>query len=571
MKGLCKASVFLAACLLAAACGQTVANTPTQVPFPAAAVTAIPSQAMFTATPLPSPTATATFAPTPTQGYVPPTLIPTIDPTLVPGLLKNAFSVQTLEGVHGHTIQQITGWEYGFGNTMYPYYCLGHSWLDPSHLLLYPVIGQKPGSDGWGRYNLVPQPVVINLETGAAWLPPVQTENYGTCHKVYSSRELGILVNHETKDDSSIVSTYTYDGRKLASYPGGLADISPSGTKILIGENTLIDLRTNKMIKLDWSLEDYNEPHLSYLYWTYPDETRVYRCCYFYADITSGISERFQRSDFQDTDGNHLDPIGLWFHQGEWVRDNTYFLVSWLAVDDGPVRYLPMFDPATKLFYDVMEMAGLPGDWEAVQTTASPDGNYVLLKGWEDSYLVNLVTFEAQHYAYPDLSYDMDIWAPDSEFMWFQSHDSDNKSTEVQVLSISDRKLSHLPITPLPDSDHWWHPTKATVVYPAADANTLIFLDPSTMSYRELSFNLHKLPAAYGNVVYGKVVWSPNGEKLALVAEDGSVWQVDYPKLENLEQLTEPMPDVRDVFWSPDGSSIAFIGGSDIYIVDTMK
>jgi hypothetical protein len=29
------------------------------------------------------------------------------------------------------------------------------------------------------------------------------------------------------------------------------------------------------------------------------------------------------------------------------------------------------------------------------------------------------------------------------------------------------------------------------------------------------------------------------------------------------------MLNVRDVFWSPDGNSIAFIGGSDIYIVDT--
>ena len=42
------------------------------------------------------------------------------------------------------------------------------------------------------------------------------------------------------------------------------------------------------------------------------------------------------------------------------------------------------------------------------------------------------------------------------------------------------------------------------------------------------------------------------------------------PKLENLEQLTEPSADVRDVFWSSD-IQIAFISRSDIYIVETSK
>ena len=86
-----------------------------------------------------------------------------------------------------------------------------------------------------------------------------------------------------------------------------------------------------------------------------------------------------------------------------------------------------------------------------------------------------------------------------------------------------------------------------------------------------MPFNLYKLPPAYGNVVYGKVVWSPTGEKLALVDEDGSLWQVGYPALENLEQLTPPLTNVTDVNWSHDGSSIGFISGSDIYIVEANK
>ena len=52
---------------------------------------------------------------------------------------------------------------------------------------------------------------------------------------------------------------------------------------------------------------------------------------------------------------------------------------------------------------------------------------------------------------------------------------------------------------------------------------------------------------------------------------DGSLWQIDYPALENVEQLTLPMPAVKDVFWSPDGSYLAFVSDKDIYIVDAIR
>lgn len=86
------------------------------------------------------------------------------------------------------------------------------------------------------------------------------------------------------------------------------------------------------------------------------------------------------------------------------------------------------------------------------------------------------------------------------------------------------------------------------------------------MSYRELPFALQK--PSFTNAQFS---WSPDGEKLALVAKDGSLWQVDYPALQNLEQLMPSMPDVGSLNWSPDGNSIAFISGSDIYVVETNK
>jgi hypothetical protein len=572
MKSLFKALVVLVICFVLVACEQSIVAT-SPIATSAATMTPIPSQTMITVTPFPSPTATATLEPTPTE-HVRPTLIPTIDPTLVPGLLSKAFSVQTMEGVNGHKIQQITGWDYGLGGGVFyggVWYalCPGYQWLDTNHILLYPEAGQQWTSYGDGSTmvtSVVPQLVVMNLDHGKGWVLEKATSEI--CNRVYWSQELKILITDEFEDENSIVSTYTYDGYRLSRYPGSLWDVSPSGTKILISEDTLIDLRTNKTIKLSWSLEDYYEPHLSGLYWTYPEETRVYRCCYFYADLTIGVSHRFERSDFQDSNGNHLDPIGLWFHQGEWVRDNKYFLVHWLAVDDGPVRYQPLFDPATKLIYDLWELAGISPSMTWRYNEVSPDGNYVWIVGFEESYLVNLTTFESRHFPYNDpYTYTEGDWSADSKFIWFETHIySGNESAEFQILSIADGKLSPIPVTPLPAPNHRWHPTKASVVYPAADKDALIFLDASTMSYRELPFTLLKLPNTY--VI---IEWSPTGEKLALAKEDGSVWQVDYPSLENLEQLTPSLPDVRDLNWSPDGDAISFISDSDIYIVETIK
>jgi hypothetical protein len=306
---------------------------------------------------------------------------------------------------------------------------------------------------------------------------------------------------------------------------------------------------------------------LSGLFWADPEETRVYRCCYFYADLTTGTSHRFERSDFQDTSSNHLDPSGLWFYRGRWVRDDTHFLVEWSWIDDGDIRYLPLLEPAQEIFYDVREMVGISEDWTSWKTEISPDGSYIWMTGWEGSYLINLFTFESQYF--PDLSYAEIDWSLNSQSVWVQVSDPTYDTAQFQILSVSDKELRPLPVNPLPNSDHWWHPTDSLVVYPSADRDVLIFLDTATMSYWELPFSLQKPP--YAPYPFGDFSWSTNGEKIALVAEDGSLWQVDFPKLENLEQLTASLPVVGGVEWSPDSNSIAFISGSDIYIVETNK
>jgi dipeptidyl aminopeptidase/acylaminoacyl peptidase len=382
---------------------------------------------------------------------------------------------------------------------------------------------------------------------------------------VYWSQELGILITSEINDDISTVSTYTYDGVKLSSYQGGLWAVSPSGTKILTAKDTLIDLRTNKRINLVWPEND-NEQRSSRLYWNM-DETRVYRCCYYFADISTGQSFSFELSDFRQPNGDPGPSSILPHAYGQWVRNGTHFLMEWSWIDDGDIRYLPMFDPAKKRFYDIRQMVGISEDWSCQQTRVSPDGTYVWMTGWgeegEGSYLVDLFTFESQYY--PGREYLNIDWSPDSKFAWLFSSDPAGKTETYSILSVEDKEIRPAPVPPI-QSRYWWNNVNDILAYPSEDKNSLIFLDASTMSFRELSIKTQRVPDYSVNLA-----WNPNGERIAFTAEDGSIWQVDYPTLENLEQLTPSSPGVHDMRWSPDGSSIAFISGSDIYIVDTIK
>jgi hypothetical protein len=537
-----------------------VAATPSPIPSLTATTTAT-----ATLTPIPTQTATATVEATPTE-YVQPTLIPTIDPTLVPGLLSKAFSIQTLEGSNGHTLRQITGWDYGFGAGIWQYSCSGYYWLDTNHLLLYPSTGQEYGGpEGMWRVNVAPQPIIINLKTGYVWLPSEEVSAPSwSCSPVYWSKKLELLIISGTYNGKSAIFTYTLEGKRLAYYPGDLSSISPSKTKILVGDNTIIDLQTNKKVTLAWSLEDYHEFTLSGLFWT-SDETRIYRCCYFYADLATGISHRFERSDFYLTDGTHLDPDGLWFYRGGWVRNDTYFLGEWSYVDDGDIRYLPMFDPAKKLIYDVREMAGISDELTCPDTNISTDGSYVWLECYDKHYLIDLTTFEADEYSIPGYS-NADIdWSTDEKFVLIQNYDHTSEAELYYLVSLSNEELTTLPMVMKLVGDSWpqvrWHPAENVLAYITESTQRFAVFDAQTMTSRDIA-----LPTTFQDLI-----WSRDGNKLALVAEDGSVWQIDYPKLESLEQLTPPLPDVHDVNWSPDGNSIAFISGSDIYIVDTAK
>jgi hypothetical protein len=52
-----------------------------------------------------------------------------------------------------------------------------------------------------------------------------------------------------------------------------------------------------------------------------------------------------------------------------------------------------------------------------------------------------------------------------------------------------------------------------------------------------------------------------------VLADDGRLWWLADAAADRVEQLTPPLPEVRDVEWSPDGDKLAFVSGPDVYVV----
>lgn len=568
MENLFRASILLFLCVLLSACGPATQITPppTATLAPSQTATAVIDANPTLFDPLSMPLPTVVFAdgtniPYPTHNPKIPTFLPTFDPELVSELLRSSISINRLSGPNGHVVKQITGWDYGFRELPK---CQKYQWLDSKHLLLYPRTGQASMQvhDGSTAGDLATEHVVLNLTDGKLWLRPPSSVavHEWDCESIYWSRELGLLINQQRYGSqhgpvAEAVFTYTFDGQPVAQYWGKILGVSPSGEKILVDEDTIIDLRNNKITDLAWHM-NYSVGESSTLYWS-PDETRLYRCCFYYADLRSGESYNFEWGELHGSDGKPLTTSMHPHQYGAWVRNGSYFLIVW---DYWTIFYgdpIPMFSPAEKKYYDIASIAEIPAEVVATSSSdISPDGTYLWMKGYgEDGqyhgFLINLLDFETSSY---DKAINDFEWSPDSRFAWMSIYES----SKILILSADENTLKPLPAQPT--SELFWHPGGHRLTYLTEDDQVLTFLDAKDMSVQNwnLPFPCYDL------------LWSPDGAHIALTAKDGSLWQADYPGMENVEQLTAPMA-MKDLSWSPDGSAIAFISGSDMYVVETNK
>jgi hypothetical protein len=523
----------------------------------------VPSPTMIvlpTATPPPFPTSPPplpTFGPSPTPFPTfppPPTLIPTVNPTELPGLLLSNIQLDTTNGLSSHPLQRITGWDYGFRPG---YYCeLGaYRWLDDSHLLLFPLTGQEEGM-AISYYTL---PAVVNLRDSQMWLPPTNGPTRA-CDLPLWSEALQVVIATTAQE----VILFTADGQMNQRFPGELplyspSYLSPSGRRLLTG-SVWRDLETGQTVEFKREFESKHPLRFTNPAWT-SDEIRVASCCFAYDLITSIAIGDVASGGYQEfslkAEPPGRDPPGPGYRgcQSYWVLDDTRALTDCPFIDS-KLRMLsnqyrnvvPLVDPASQTSMDICEQIGL---WSCSGPKVAPDGEHIVVYS-DQIYLINLQTFIT--HTLPT-GYGFISWSPDSQFILI-SRELDPQtnrggydlfSVQGAFILISDEEV----ISPI------WSPNNAQLAFVRADGQAVVTADLANSTV----FQVKLLQPA------GTVVWNPQGNSLVVLAEDGSLWWVPDPGVDRVEQLTPPLPEVRDVRWSPSGDQIAFISDKDVYVV----
>jgi hypothetical protein len=544
IKTITRTGLSLAACLAFAACAQMIAQ-PTETdstPVDAAAVrtaAAASFSGQLTETALPSPAPTAT--PRPTQRPYP-SAIPTIAAEKIPGRLQAELSVEKLAATNGHNLRRVTGWENGFKD---------YQWMDSKHLLLFPIVGEY--ADPFAN-TLDARPVVITLDTAQTWLPPADRVNEqserGKILLPRWSPKLDFLITAETVGEGAAakegVSIYNSAGKLLKHYAGRLVDTSPSATKMLIADDTWVDLSTGKMVDFGWDFT--GNVHRWLPIWS-PDETRVYFCCYFYGNAMTSESYTIPDANLQTDFSNYPH-----HPHGTWLQD-SYVLVQF-DVNTRGSGFIPVYNTHTRKFSNLGKLANLPDEFNdnlRAYLSFSPNRDYMTVDGGLRSgvanpppagYLINLKTFKSQPY-FSDVD-----WSTNGEFAIVDS----------KVLALSSGEIKALPAGLHCDV---WHPTRGICATVSTDANkqqVLAIQDLHSMSVQKVP-----LPAADK---FAGLRWSLRGDRIALTTDNGVIWQIDYPGLKNLEQLTPLLENMENLTWAPNGTQLSFMIGKDIYLVD---
>lgn len=556
MKNNAKYFIYLWMMISLAACGKSSSDKALEALQTEVSLTVVVQLTETALISTATPSAIVTHQPTPT-------IITTVIPTKLPSDVQASLVIETLDAFDGHGLRRISGWSDGFD---------GFKWVDSRRLLIHPITGMRWYSEHGSNNPWASYTALINLDSGKVWLPP--TELYLLSFLQKASGQLVVLL----ADTDTATLMYSLDGDLLKTYKGTLLGVSPSGSKIILASNasdpntgteiTWIDLLNNKEVMFDWeqsaSSYDCCRPIWS------SDEMSVYTTSNFgnfYANAKTGESYRVSYTSHAGEDADHL--IGSPHHSyGTWVFNNSYLLASWDEHDEGTPGYVSFFDPAKKAYRNLSALAGLPYLFE--MTAVDPDnppypcdnghpiasgGRYVWVNCQDGGRLIDMQTFKAK--SYPDYSQAILEWSADGSFAFLSYSHND---PDPQILSAVSNQLS-----PMPDKAlcYAWHPKQNIFLYLSSDKKTLsIFNAQSTLVQQQVI-----LP----KVVYQCPKWNTRGDKIIMIVQDDSLWQIDYPSYSNLEQLTKSIRGVKYFAVSPDDRLIALSVEPDIYLIDTRR
>ncbi len=525
---------MLLAVLMLGGCGLGARPTdsPVQTPLPAITPTASPTI---------QPTPTTIISPSPTPAPLP-TLIPTANPTALPDLLRAAFGVQPEDGIDGRPLRRVGGWQNGMRSSGY---CQrgAYQWLDETHLLLFPLVGEVEGM-GLAEHTL---PVVMNLDTGDPWLPMAR-QAAGLCDLPVWSHAVQLLIT--SGGEATLLSNS--DGVVERHYPPGkpLA-LSPSGQHLLIG-STWFNLSTRQTIELGEADRAMRNPAWS------SDETRLFDCCFGYADTRHPDQYGFFRMGSLGPAGRGAptDFVGL---RSQWVLSDTRVMIWYdLLTDDGS-SVIPLIDPLSQGYRDVSVLAGINTDGACYAQSIAPTGEHLFascrsaLTSRQYKYLLNLRTFAT--FTLPD-EFEFHSWSPDGQFALLRENwDHESGLADYQLFSLSGWHI--YPLVEASARAPAWSHQGEHLAFLGQDKHTLIVRHAENWTVEQIPL---PQPCA-------RIVWHPQDNGLVILAEDGSLWLVPDRARDAVEPLTPALPSVRDLRWSPDGEHMAFVSGPDVYVV----
>jgi hypothetical protein len=352
-------------------------------------------------------------------------------------------------------------------------------------------------------------------------------------------------------------------GNQTNAFPGDKPlHLAPSGLRLLAG-NSWLDMETGQSVTLaDWQPAPYAKPGWS------ADERRVFACCFNYADLGSGQS--WFQSEFP---GFFIGGRGSWpgeeaFSRSHWVANDSRVMIDplaiWFIADDDPHRLVvPLFDPASQTYTDLVTQLGLelPGTcwgWPApggahawVECLVQQENQMV---PHHTAYLIDLQAMRATPV---EGGLEFRSWSPDGRFA-----------------------VSYLAPATHAEAGATWLFTPAGLRRQAADAAAIGVHWRETQPVAALRFEDRRLvrifPAegltprdlAMDQPVV-EFAWQPGRLGIALATEDGRVWWVANASDARSApvEVAPAMPGLHSLRWSPDGRRLAFVHEDSVYIV----